>query len=308
MATRSSLALVTGATGRLGQALLSRLDQSIDVRGVVLPGDPGGDALRAAKSVEVVECDLTAGVDPLRAVVDGVDTIFHLAALLPGPGVSSSRVFEASVLGTFNLLEAVADRSPSARLVYISSTAVYGPQLPPLMDPITEDHAVRPTSVYGAAKAAAETFVWAYSRSHGVRPTVIRPTDIVTQADILSPSGIVGQRFEMNEGDGTIRVSVDSSGRSAELSCASADDIARGLVDAAWNDDAIGRAYHLGASETVSDEDIARAIAGSRGWSVERAVSTGPARRWVISAERARVELGIEPGRSVIELVDDEGA
>jgi nucleoside-diphosphate-sugar epimerase len=271
----------------------------------VLPGDPGGDKLRAS-SAEVVECDLTAGVDPLRAVVDGVDTIFHLAAVLPGAGVASSTVFDASVLGTFNLLDAAVDRSPSARLVYVSSTAVYGPQLPPAMDPITEEHDVRPTSVYGAAKAAAETFVWAYSRSHGIRPTIIRPTDIVTRSDILAPSGIVGMRFEMDEQEGVIRVPVDDSGRSAELSCSSANDIARGLIATAWNDEAIGGTYHLGASVTVPDEDIARAIARTRGWSVERTISVGPARRWVISAERARVELGIEPGRSVVDLISSE--
>lgn len=300
-------ALVTGATGRLGQSLLSQLRNSaVQVRVLVLPEDPGGAALRAAGSVEVVECDLTADTAPLRSAFDGVDIVFHLAALLPSAAVASSQVYEATVLGTFNLLEAVAKRSPSARVVYVSSTAVYGPQLPPLLDPITEDHEIRPTSVYGAAKAAAETFVWAYSRSHGIRPTVIRPTDIVTTPDIFSPSGIVGRRFEMDEDAAVIRVPVDSSGRSAELSCASADDIARGLLSVAWNDSAVGHAYHLGASVTVADEEIARAIARAKGWRVERAPSEGPARRWVISVEKARDDLGIAPGRSVLEMIADK--
>lgn len=298
--------LITGAAGRLGRALLTVLGESAPVRALVLPGDPGADALRASQPAVVLECDLTSGGEVLRSAVDGVHTIYHLAALLPGAGVPSSDVYAATVLGTFNLLEAVAERTPTARLVYVSSTAVYGPQMPPLMDPITEEHEIRPTSVYGAAKAAAETFVCAYSRSHGIRPTIIRPTDIVTRPDIVEPSGIVGRRFEMNERDGVIRVLVDESGRSAELSCASVDDIARGLASISQNDAAVGRVVHLGSAVTVSDSELAEAIARVKGWKVERAVSAGPARRWVISVERAKAEFGVEPGRSVLEMVAGE--
>ena len=80
-------ALVTGANGHLGfnlvQALLARGDE---VRaGVRAVADVGkSEALRALPGVEVVGADLGQPAQ-LRAAMDGIDTLFHVAAVVHCP-------------------------------------------------------------------------------------------------------------------------------------------------------------------------------------------------------------------------------
>ena len=287
--------LLTGATGRLGRALLSRMGADASrVRAVVLPGDPLGPELIMRHGMEVHYGDLTQSAGSLSAATDGVDAVIHLAAQLPQPGVTSEQQFDSIVTGTFNLLGTVADTAPQTRFIYVSSSAVYGPQLPALIDPITEDHPIRPTSVYGAAKASAETFVHTYERSHGLQATIIRPSDIVVADDLLLPEGLIARRFTFDQDEGVIHVPIDHNGEYTILSLASADDIARGILLALDSERAIGEAYHLGPNVSPSDLDIAHAIARHHGWNVGELKSPVPARRWIMSASKAREQLHFE--------------
>lgn len=295
--------LLTGATGRLGRAVLSMLPEDLDLRVLVLPGDPAASDM-ADHGARVYEADLTRDTDLLRTATTGVGAVLHMAAQLPRPGVTNRQLFDSIVEGTFNLLESVVSDSPEARFVYVSSSAVYGPQLPPLTDPLTEEHPVRPTSVYGAAKASAEVMVQTYGRSHGLRETVIRPSDIVVADDVLSPTGFVGSRFAMEAERGVIRVPVDEDDRATTLSLASAYDIARGILLALSSDPAIGDAYHIGPIESVSDLEIANAVARKLGWAVERATPTDGIRRWVLDSTKARTELGFETTRDMDDILE----
>jgi len=295
--------LLTGATGRLGRAVVSMLPEDLDLRVLVLPGDPAASDM-ADHGARVYEADLTRDIDPLTAATTGVGSVVHMAAQLPRPGGTHRQLFDSIVAGTFNLLEAVVSDSPEARFVYVSSSAVYGPQLPPLVDPLTEEHPVRPTSVYGAAKASAEVMVQTYGRSHGLRGTVIRPSDIVVADDVLSPTGFVGSRFAMDVEQGVIRVPVDEAGRAATLSLASAYDIARGIRLALSSDQATGAAYHIGPIEAISDLEIARAVARKFGLAVEKATSTDGIRRWVLDSTKARTELGFEETWDIDDILE----
>lgn len=286
--------LLTGATGRLGRAVLELLTpEALDLRALVLPADPAAAEL-SRLGLSIFSADLAAGHESLESATQGVDAVIHMAAQLPRPGVTPQQLFESIVAGTFHLLESLATSSPRARFIYVSSSAVYGPQLPALIDPITEDHPIRPTSVYAAAKVAAETMVESYGRSHGLRPTIIRPSDIVVPEDVLSPEGFVGRRLEMRPARRTVGVPVDSDGRSTTLSVASARDVARGILMALSEDAAVGSSYHIGPVESPSDRDIASAIARLRQWDVEELEPTEEIRRWVLDTGKARAELGFE--------------
>jgi nucleoside-diphosphate-sugar epimerase len=59
----------------------------------------------------------------VAAALDGVDTVYHLAAAMNGP---PAEIFLHTVVGTKNLLEAVRARAPAARVVLVSSFGVYG--------------------------------------------------------------------------------------------------------------------------------------------------------------------------------------
>lgn len=79
--------------------------------------------------------------------------------------------FEMSVLSTVEILDYLRDEAPEARLVYVSSAAVYGEQKAATLD---EDAPRAPVSPYGAHKLMCEELAAAHSRMHGTGVTVVR--------------------------------------------------------------------------------------------------------------------------------------
>jgi nucleoside-diphosphate-sugar epimerase len=162
--------LVTGCAGFLGSHLSENLtDVGEEVVGVDSFTDyylrelkeSNLEGLRDRARFTLFELDL--GSDPLEGVLDGVDTVFHLAAQ-PGVrgsfGASFGRYVHDNVLATQRLLEA----SATARVktfVYASSSSVYGNSL---AYPTPEDTRRAPISPYGLTKLATEELAAVYAR------------------------------------------------------------------------------------------------------------------------------------------------
>jgi len=91
--------------------------------------------------------------DILRAAMDGMDGVFHFAAMwLLHCWEFPRSAFEVNIAGTFNVLEACI-ASGVKRLVYSSSASVYGDAVE---EPMREDHPHNNTNFYGATKIAGE--------------------------------------------------------------------------------------------------------------------------------------------------------
>ena len=117
-------ALITGAAGVMGARLTARLRKAgWNVRALVMPGDP----LRSR--VERLGCEVREGdvSDPssLSGVCDGVDLVYHLAAVIISHDPS---VFErVNRNGTANMVTE-ARRSKVGHFVYVSSASVTYPR------------------------------------------------------------------------------------------------------------------------------------------------------------------------------------
>ena len=113
---------VTGGTGFIGGALVRRLlAEGAHVRALARPS-ARSQALEA-RGVEVVQGEL-ADVAAIERAMNGVDTVYHTAAKVSGPG-TRQEFFEANVNGTQRVLQACL-RQGVRRTVYLSSIAVYG--------------------------------------------------------------------------------------------------------------------------------------------------------------------------------------
>jgi UDP-glucuronate 4-epimerase len=169
--------LITGCAGFLGSHLAERLvDAGEEVLGVDCFTDyyprrqkeMNLERLRDRSRFELWEVDL--GSDPLDDLIEGIDTVFHLAAQ-PGVrgsfGESFARYVHDNVLATQRLLEASTE-APVAVFVYASSSSVYGNCA---SYPTSEDVDRAPVSPYGLTKLATEELAAIYARDEGV-PTV----------------------------------------------------------------------------------------------------------------------------------------
>ena len=143
---------------------------------LVLVRDPSAPRWIAGAPVEWVPGDLEDGV-ALRRLVGGSGTVFHLAGVL-----RASREVDFDLGnrgGTANLVQALREAAPAARLVHVSSLAAAGPSnepggVGPECDPA-------PISWYGRSKLAAEHEV----RAFGERAdwSIVRPPAIYGPRD-----------------------------------------------------------------------------------------------------------------------------
>jgi nucleoside-diphosphate-sugar epimerase len=176
--TVACTSLVTGAAGFIGSHLCERLlREGHRVVGVdaftgyypraVKEANLAG--LRTHPEFRFVEMDLArANLVPVAAEVD---FIFHQAGQ-PGVRASWGKEFDLyldhNVRATQQLLETVKDSARLKRLVFASSSSIYG-QTEDL--PAREESLPRPYSPYGVTKLAAEHLCRLYHTNHGV-PTV----------------------------------------------------------------------------------------------------------------------------------------
>lgn len=162
--------VVTGGAGFIGSHLVERLvREGLDVQVI--------DNLVAGKR-EYVPPQATLHVvdirerEKLAPIFEGVDTVFHLAAL---PSVPYSiehpiETHEVNVLGTLNVLMVARD-SGVRRIVFSSSSAVYGDQQEL---PIRERALCEPKSPYGLQKLESEHYMRLASELYGVGTVSLR--------------------------------------------------------------------------------------------------------------------------------------
>jgi nucleoside-diphosphate-sugar epimerase len=174
--------VVTGGAGFLGQRLAARL---LDLGTLTGPdGRPRAierltivDAVPPAaapseRRVHVVTGDIADAVVLERAIDENTDAVFHLAAVVSAMAEADFDLgMRVNVDGTRLLLERCRAAGRRPRLVFASSVAVYGGDLP---DPVLDSTAVLPQSSYGAEKAIGELLVADYSRRGFVDGRVLR--------------------------------------------------------------------------------------------------------------------------------------
>jgi len=130
----------------------------------------GGSAVRLTERCEVVMGDIRDAV-ALRAACEGVDVVFHQAALrsVPRSMAYPLETHEVNATGTLLLLEQ-ARAAGVRRVVSASSSAVYGDT--PL--PKHEGQVPQPKSPYAASKLAGEAYCAVYSRAFDLPAVSLR--------------------------------------------------------------------------------------------------------------------------------------
>jgi NAD dependent epimerase/dehydratase len=169
--------LVTGADGFIGSHLVETLVKAgYSVRALCQYNSFSSwgwlDESPCRKEIEVVLGDVR---DPaqMRQVSKGIDTLFHLAALIaiPYSYQAPSSYVDTNVQGTLNVLQAALDNGVH-RVLHTSTSEVYGTAR---FVPISEEHPLQAQSPYAATKIAADALAFSFFSSFALPVTIARP-------------------------------------------------------------------------------------------------------------------------------------
>lgn len=251
-------ALVTGAGGFIGSHLVEALVASgAEVTALVrYNADSAIGNLRLVPPetlarVQIVHGDLN-DCDFMRRLVDKVEVVFHLGALIaiPHSYAAPRSYIQTNVEGTLNVLEAV--RGGNQRLIHTSTSEVYGSAR---YVPIDEAHPLQAQSPYSATKIAADKLVESYVRSFGVKAVTVRPFNTFgprQSARAFIPT-VIGQVL-----GGADVVQLGATAPVRDLTYVS--DTVAGFIAAAGSEAAEGGTYNLGTGEGESVGVVAARI------------------------------------------------
>jgi len=167
-----SKALITGGAGFIGSNLAALLvHEGYDVTVIDNLSSGYHHNLQPLPTVTVARGDIR-DAPILAKVMDGIDTVFHLAASVGNKRSIDHPIDDAdiNVMGTLRVLEA-ARHAGVRKIVFSSSAGIFG-ELKQL--PIREDHPVEPDTPYGASKLAAEKLCLAYAKLYELDAVCLR--------------------------------------------------------------------------------------------------------------------------------------
>ena len=179
--------VITGGAGFIGK----KLALALLGRGTLMAGDGTVQSLSEITLFDVVEAEgllhdprlsIRRGdiTDPaqVRDLIAGAGGVFHLAAVVSADAEQNFDLgMQVNLDGTRHVLEACRALETRPKLVFASSVAVFGGDMP---DVLTDDTILTPQTSYGTQKAAGELLVNDYSRKGFTDGRALRlPTIVV---------------------------------------------------------------------------------------------------------------------------------
>ena len=258
MRLKNKKVLVTGSDGFIGSHLVEKLvDEGAVVRAFVCYNSLNSwgwlEALPPERldSIEVFAGDIR-DQGRVHAALQGMDAVFHLAALIGMPCSyhSPESYVSTNVTGTLNVL--LSARAHGLERVLVTSTSeVYSSAR---YVPIDEAHPLSPQSPYSATKIAADGLAESFHRSFGLPVVIARPFNAYgprQSARAVIPT-IISQLLNGAE----VRLGSLHPRRDFNY----VEDIARGMIALAECDKAVGMTVNIGSGREISMQELAEGL------------------------------------------------
>lgn len=189
-----------------------------------------------------------------RTITEGVDTIFHLAALIaiPYSYVAPQSYVDTNVSGTLNICQAAKDCGV-ARVIVTSTSEVYGTAK---YVPIDEIHPRQPQSPYSATKISADAVALSYFNAFNLPVVIARPFN--TYGPRQSARAIIPTIIsQIAKGERQIKVGDLTPTRDFNF----VEDTCRGFIALANAEGVEGEDFNIATGTEISMGDTFRAIA-----------------------------------------------
>jgi UDP-glucose 4-epimerase len=177
MELKGSKVLVIGGGGFIGGFVVSELLKHPVKEVIIYDNFARGKMENIKESLNDERCSIypfggdVREIDILDKAMEGVDYVFHLAAMWLLHCKDFPRTaFDVNIAGTFNVLEACVKHKVK-KLIYSSSASVYGDAV---QVPMTEDHPFNNKNFYGSTKIAGEAMCTAFNDRYGLEVIGLR--------------------------------------------------------------------------------------------------------------------------------------
>ena len=251
--------LVTGADGFIGSHLTELLlEQGYEVRAFAYYnsfntwGWLDSFPKEKLKEIEVFTGDIR---DPngVREAMEGMDGVFHLAALIAIPFSyhSPDSYVDTNIKGTLNVLQA-ARQLGTERILVTSTSEVYGTAQ---YVPIDEKHPFQGQSPYSATKIGADRLAESFYRSFSLPVSIVRPFNTFgprQSARAVIPT-IISQLLAGKE-----EIQLGSLSPTRDFNYVK--DTAAGFVAIAESDRTVGEEINIATQQEISIGDLAQEI------------------------------------------------
>lgn len=173
--------IIFGGAGFIGSELAKKLHtegNEVAVFDSLYTGkEENLSALKGKKGFSFIKGDVR-NIEEIKKALAGQEFVYHLAANadIRGGMENTFLDFEYNAITTYKILEAMRNVGVK-KIAFTSSSAVYGE---PSVFPTPETYGpLRPTSLYGASKLAAEAYVSAFCEDFGMQSWVFRFVNIL---------------------------------------------------------------------------------------------------------------------------------
>ena len=189
----------------------------------------------------------------VRVAMKGIDTVFHLAALIAIPYSyhSPDAYVDTNIKGTLNVLQAARDLDTS-RILVTSTSEVYGTAQ---YVPIDEKHPYQGQSPYSATKIGADRLAESFYRSFDLPVTIVRPFN--TYGPRQSRRAVIPTIItQLLSGSETIKLGSLTPTRDFNY----VKDTANGFITISKFDNTIGQELNIATEREISIGDLAEEL------------------------------------------------
>jgi len=249
--------LITGADGFIGSHLTEMLlEKGYRVRALAQYNSFNYwgwlEDIPENKNLEIVTGDIR---DPhyCKEITKGIDTIFHLAALIaiPYSYIAPDSYVDTNVQGTLNICQAAKENGVQ-RVIHTSTSEVYGTAQ---YVPIDEKHPKQPQSPYSASKIGADMMALSFYNAFGLAVTIARPFN--TYGPRQSARAIIPTIIsQIASGKKQIKLGDLSPTRDFNY----VKDTCLGFISLAESDNTIGKEINIASNYEISMKDTLELI------------------------------------------------
>ena len=279
--------LVTGGAGFIGSHLVRAILARGDNVRVLDDYSSGSKANLDGVDVELVVEDIRNEATVKRAV-EGVDTVFHLAAFVSVPASMEdpTKCYDTNVMGSLNILRA-AQEAGVHRVVLASSAAVYGER----DEIVLENDTPLPVSPYAVSKLSMEHLAQMYTRAYGLETVCLRFFNVFGPCQSPdSPYAAAIPRFTQDLINKN-QVTIYGDG-SQTRDFVFVEDVVQGILKASDVEEVAGTVFNLSGGKSISILELVDIL--HRFFPEAKEPTYGPARDGDIRFSQADITRAIE--------------